>query len=284
MCSSSSLQGRPHADHELQHLRRHHDEVHGSAQGRRRYDLIDPATEQVVGPARRARVWDKMILGAWRTGEPGVFFIDEANRYNPVPHLGAYEATNPCGEQPLLPYDVCNLGSHQRRAVCEGRRDGLGRVQARHPALARTSSTTSSTSTSIRCRRSTRCRKRIRRIGLGVMGFADMLVRLGIPYDSAGRRGDGPQGHGVPRRREQEGERASGEGAWPVPRVGAVHLGPGRNVRARRERQAHSPHADAAQLQRHHRRADGHDQHHRGLLERVSSRCSPLRSCATRPA
>src|SRR5436305_13115474 len=75
------------------------------------YDLIDPSTKKVVGKQDARAIWDRMILGAWRTGEPGVFFVDEANRYNPVPHLGAYEATNPCGEQPLLPYDVCNLGS-----------------------------------------------------------------------------------------------------------------------------------------------------------------------------
>src|SRR5918993_4043931 len=75
------------------------------------YDLIDPANGKVTGQLDSQMVWEKMIEGAWRTGEPGCFFIDEANRYNPVPHLGAYEATNPCGEQPLLPYDVCNLGS-----------------------------------------------------------------------------------------------------------------------------------------------------------------------------
>src|SRR6187549_2327640 len=75
------------------------------------YDLIDPSSVKVTGQLDARAVWDKMILGAWRTGEPGCFFIDEANRYNPVPHLGPYEATNPCGEQPLLPYDVCNLGS-----------------------------------------------------------------------------------------------------------------------------------------------------------------------------
>ena len=60
------------------------------------YDLVDPTTGTVVGTQRARTVWDAMIRGAWRTGEPGVFFIDEANRYNPVPHLGAYEATNPC--------------------------------------------------------------------------------------------------------------------------------------------------------------------------------------------
>src|SRR5688500_647578 len=76
------------------------------------YDLLDPHDHtKVVGQLDARMVWDKMIEGAWRTGEPGVFFIDEANRYNPVPHLGSYEATNPCGEQPLLAYDVCNLGS-----------------------------------------------------------------------------------------------------------------------------------------------------------------------------
>src|SRR5688572_20128317 len=67
------------------------------------YDLLDPHDHnKVVGQLDARMVWDKMIEGAWRTGEPGVFFIDEANRYNPVPHLGSYEATNPCGEQPLL--------------------------------------------------------------------------------------------------------------------------------------------------------------------------------------
>src|SRR5580765_84664 len=147
------------------------------------YDLVDPTNKQVVGQLDAQMVWNKMIDGAWRTGEPGCFFIDEANRYNPVPHLGAYEATNPCGEQPLLAYDVCNLGSINvgyyvkdgaidwdafRKDVQLSTRflDNIIDVN-RYPlpeidALA----------------------KRIRRIGLGVMGLADLLVRLGIPYDS----------------------------------------------------------------------------------------------------
>ena len=123
-------------------------------------------------------VWDKMIMGAWRTGEPGVFFIDEANRYNPVPHLGPYEATNPCGEQPLLPYDVCNLGSVNvglfvNNGVMDW--DAFKRdIQMSTHFLDNIIDVNKYPLPEIDA-----LSKRIRRIGLGVMGFADMLVRLG---------------------------------------------------------------------------------------------------------
>jgi ribonucleoside-diphosphate reductase alpha chain len=147
------------------------------------YDLIDPSHGKVVGQLDAKTVWDKMILGAWRTGEPGVFFIDEANRYNPVPHLGAYEATNPCGEQPLLPYDVCNLGSINvgyyvkngamdwesfRKDVYLSTHFLDNIIDVNKYPLPEIDSLS----------------KRIRRIGLGVMGFADALIRLGIAYDT----------------------------------------------------------------------------------------------------
>ncbi|HET9012084.1 MAG TPA: vitamin B12-dependent ribonucleotide reductase, partial [Gemmatimonadaceae bacterium] len=148
------------------------------------YDLYDPSTGAVVGQLDANEVWDKMILGAWRTGEPGCFFIDEANRYNPVPHLGAYEATNPCGEQPLLPYDVCNLGSiNVGLYVQDGvmnwdafRRD----IQLSTHLLDNIIDVNKYPLPEIDA-----LSKRIRRIGLGVMGFADALIRLGIAYDSA---------------------------------------------------------------------------------------------------
>ena len=148
------------------------------------YDLLDPATGQVTGQARARDVWDKMILGAWRTGEPGVFFIDEANRYNPVPHLGSYEATNPCGEQPLLAYDVCNLGSvNVGHYVVNGQVDWD--AMRRDIALSTHFLDNIIDVNKYPLPEIDSLSKRIRRIGLGVMGFADMLVRLGIPYDSA---------------------------------------------------------------------------------------------------
>jgi ribonucleoside-diphosphate reductase alpha chain len=147
------------------------------------YDLVDPTTGAVAGQLDARLVWDKMVLGAWRTGEPGVFFIDEANRYNPVPHLGAYEATNPCGEQPLLPYDVCNLGSvNVGYYVRDGRMDW--------EAFRRDVRTSTHFLDNIidvnkyPLPEIDALSKRIRRIGLGVMGFADALIKLGIPYDT----------------------------------------------------------------------------------------------------
>ncbi len=147
------------------------------------YDLIDPSTRRIAGQLDARSVWDRMILGAWRTGEPGVFFVDEANRYNPVPHLGAYEATNPCGEQPLLAYDVCNLGSiNVGYYVTDGAMDWDAFRRDIHLS-------THFLDNIIDVNRYPlpeidALSKRIRRIGLGVMGFADALIRLGIPYDS----------------------------------------------------------------------------------------------------
>src|SRR6476620_8411838 len=147
------------------------------------YDLVDPGTQQVVGQLDANEVWDKMILGAWRTGEPGVFFVDEANRYNPVPHLGDYEATNPCGEQPLLPYDVCNLGSvNVGYYVRDGAMDWDAFRADIHLSTHFLDNIIDVNKYPLK--EIDALSKRIRRIGLGVMGFADALVRLGIAYDT----------------------------------------------------------------------------------------------------
>ena len=156
------------------------------------YELFNPRTKEVAGRLDARMVFDKIVQNAWKTGEPGVFFIDRANFYNPVPHLGSYEATNPCGEQPLLPYDVCNLGSVNVGAFI---RDD---VAATEPWYDRvdwkeyrrvTRLSTHFLDNVIDANQYplpeiTDLANRIRRIGLGVMGFADLLVRLGIPYNS----------------------------------------------------------------------------------------------------
>jgi ribonucleoside-diphosphate reductase alpha chain len=147
------------------------------------YDLIHPRSGAVVGRLNAESVFEKIVHGAWKTGEPGVFFIDEANRYNPVPHLGSYEATNPCGEQPLLSYDVCNLGSiNVGRFVRDGEVDWEGLRRAVHLCTHFLDNVIDANKYPLY--EINDLAQRIRRIGLGIMGWADFLVRLGVPYNS----------------------------------------------------------------------------------------------------
>ncbi len=156
------------------------------------YDLIHPATGRAAGKEDAREIFDMIVHGAWKTGEPGVFFVDRANEYNPVPRVGAYEATNPCGEQPLLAYDVCNLGSvNLGRFVESGQPagadpgeaidwDGLRRTV--HLSVRFLDNVIDANRTPLP--EITKLAQRIRRVGLGVMGWADTLVRLGVAYDS----------------------------------------------------------------------------------------------------
>jgi ribonucleoside-diphosphate reductase alpha chain len=147
------------------------------------YDLFHPKTKEKVGQLNAREVWNKIIHGAWKTGEPGVFFIDRANYYNPVPHLGAYEATNPCGEQPLLPYDVCNLGSiNVGLFIKDGQIDWDGMRQIIHLSTHFLENVIDANNYPLP--EIDALSKKIRRIGLGIMGLADLLIRLGVRYDS----------------------------------------------------------------------------------------------------
>jgi len=164
------------------------DRFMAAALKRTSYDLIHPNTRRRVRRLSAARVFDQIVRAAWATGEPGILFLDRINLDNPTPALGPIEATNPCGEQPLLPFESCNLGSiNLMKMVRQGSsgpeldKGKLGRTvklavrlldnvidQNRYPL------------SEIK----TMTQQGNRKIGLGVMGLADILILLGIPYDS----------------------------------------------------------------------------------------------------
>lgn len=154
------------------------------------YDLVDPNTKKIVGQLNAKKVFDEIADGAWRTGDPGLIFIDKINNgpANPVPVLGPIESTNPCGEQPLYPFDSCNLGSIFLSYFVKD--DGFGEKIIDWDELREV------TAQSVRFMDNViemnpypldpikKTSLGIRRIGLGVGGWADMLIELGIAYDS----------------------------------------------------------------------------------------------------
>ena len=147
------------------------------------YDLIEPSTRAVTATLNARAVFEKIVDLAWHNGEPGVLFIDAANRANMTPQLGEFEATNPCGEQWLLPYESCNLGSiNLANFVRKGDVD-----YKRLKAVTRTA--THFLDNVIDCNRFpipeiAEMTLKTRKIGLGIMGLHDMLIQLGIPYGS----------------------------------------------------------------------------------------------------
>ena len=148
------------------------------------YDLIHPNTKQSAGKLSAKKVFDMIVDGAWRNGEPGIIFIDKMNSDNPTPHIGAIESTNPCGEVPLLSYEACNLGSINlgKMVKADGEIDWDLLADTTRTAIRFLDNVIAVNNYPLP--QISEMVQNNRKIGLGVMGWADMLMMKGISYAS----------------------------------------------------------------------------------------------------
>ena len=159
------------------------DEFMHAVERNEEYELINPRTREEVRKIKAREVFNEIVTYAWKIGDPGIIFLDEINRHNPISAVGRIEATNPCGEQPLLPYESCNLGSINVSKIVENGEINWGRLKEAVWSSVRFLDNVIDVN-KYPLPEVEKMTKANRKIGLGIMGFAELLIKLKIAYDS----------------------------------------------------------------------------------------------------